>query len=305
MRYRQTRRFGAARKGLGGSNLLRRALTDYDPGARTDEIQPGGPADCGRRRDSFSRALKNYTSLKRAKYCLVAEGCSPWSPRLTEAVAHGCVPVFLSPLLRPPYASVLDYSKFSIWLNEKDIPHIPSLLRRYDHASLFENLMRIRPLFAFCVDGGGEDGCGRGGSLGVPGDGLPFLVYEMFSRKVNTYSDTSSTLLTEGGYTSVDYACNAEDGSCSLSLNQERRCAMANRRACMCQREVMGYPRWEHHEPQGPQATYIATTHSPFLLHAPLASLRPQPGTADLPLRRRVGQSRRLSSTFLSYACFP
>ena len=183
----------------------------------------------------FRVPSKNYTSLlKRAKYCLVTEGFSPWSPRLTEAVAHGCVPVFLSPLLRPPYASVLDYAKFSVWLTEEDIPHIPSLLRRYDHASLFENLMRIRPLFAFCVDGGGEDGCGRGGSLGVPGDGLPFLVYEMFSRKVNAYSQTSSTLLTEGGYTSVDYACNAEDGSCSLSLKDERwRCAMATRHACM------------------------------------------------------------------------
>ena len=227
---------------------LRRALTDYyDPGGpdrrKYNQEDPPIAGDVVIR---FRVPSKNYTSLlKRAKYCLVTEGFSPWSPRLTEAVAHGCVPVFLSPLLRPPYASVLDYSKFSIWLNEKDIPHIPSLLRRYDHASLFENLMRIRPLFAFCVDGGGEDGCGRGGSLGVPGDGLPFLVYEMFSRKVNAYTDTSSTLLTEGGYTPVDYACNAEDGSCSLSLKDERwRCAMANRHACMCQREVDGVYRY-------------------------------------------------------------
>ena len=79
----------------------------------------------------------------------------------------------------------------------------------------------------------------------MPGDGLPFLVYEMFSRKVNAYTDTSSTLLTEGGYTSVDYACNAEDGSCSLSLKDERwKCAMANRHACMCQREVDGVYRY-------------------------------------------------------------
>ena len=40
----------------------------------------------------FRVPSKNYTSLlKRAKYCLVTEGFSPWSPRLTEAVAHGCV----------------------------------------------------------------------------------------------------------------------------------------------------------------------------------------------------------------------
>ena len=95
---------------------LRRALTDsMIPGARTD----GNTTRRTRRlRETcvirFRVPSKNYTSLlKRAKYGLVTEGFSPWSPRLTEAVAHGCVPVFLSPLLRPPYASVLDYSKFS------------------------------------------------------------------------------------------------------------------------------------------------------------------------------------------------
>ena len=52
----------------------------------------------------------------------MTEGFSPWSPRLTESIAAGCVPAFLSPSLRPPYAAVLDWSTFSVVLTEEDIP---------------------------------------------------------------------------------------------------------------------------------------------------------------------------------------
>lgn len=217
---------------------VRRALTDfYDPGGPDRrKYKQEDPPIRGEVVIRFRIPKANYTSLlKRSKYCLVTEGFSPWSPRLTEAVAHGCVPVFLSPLLRPPYASVLDYSKFSVWVTEKDVPDIPAILRKLNHAALFSNLMRVRPLFAFCVDGGGEDGCGRGKSIGVPGDGLPFLVYEMFARKLNA----PGILLGEGGDVRVTHACDAATGACSIEMENEAwRCAMANRHACMCQKRV-------------------------------------------------------------------
>jgi hypothetical protein len=48
------------------------------------------------------------------------------------------------------------------------------VLEAYDWAYLHANLLRVRPLFAFCVDDGGEDGCGEGD---LPGDGLPLVVF--------------------------------------------------------------------------------------------------------------------------------
>ena len=91
--------FGAEGASGGLEYDLRRALTAFMiPGARTD----GNTTRRTRRlreTSSFVSACPRKITLhllKRAKYCLVTEGFSPWSPRLTEAVAHGCVPVFLS-----------------------------------------------------------------------------------------------------------------------------------------------------------------------------------------------------------------
>ena len=96
--------------------------------------------------------------MRRAKYCVVTEGFSPWSPRLTEAVASGCVPAFLSPSLEPPFASVLDWSKFSVTLAPADVPRLRAVLERYDHGSLHANLLRARPVFAFCANDGARKG---------------------------------------------------------------------------------------------------------------------------------------------------
>ena len=39
--------------------------------------------------------------MRRAKYCLQADGNAPWSPRLMQYVISGCVPVFISDLFLP------------------------------------------------------------------------------------------------------------------------------------------------------------------------------------------------------------
>ncbi|KAH8082922.1 SET domain-containing protein [Aureococcus anophagefferens] len=156
---------------------LRRALTDaWDPGGplRAKRGVARAPPPLDPRVDvRFLMAKANYTeSMRRAKYCVVTEGFSPWSPRLSEAVALGCVPCFLSPSLAPPYATVLDWSAFSVEIAEADVGRLPEVLAAYDWAYLHANLLRVRPLFAFCVDDGGEDGCGEGD---LPGDGLPLV----------------------------------------------------------------------------------------------------------------------------------
>ena len=246
---------------------LRRALTDaWDPGGplRAKRGVADAPPPLDPRVDvRFLMAKANYTeSMRRAKYCVVTEGFSPWSPRLSEAVALGCVPCFLSPSLAPPYAAVLDWSAFSVEINEADVGRLPEVLAAYDWAHLHANLLRVRPLFAFCVDDGGEDGCGEGD---LPGDGLPLVVFLMATRRIvapppppepgaDRYDGTATLLASAaGGDATADadvlYACSLASGACRYEVRgDEWECAMANKHACMCKKRVAG--NW----------TYVGTT---------------------------------------------
>lgn len=194
----------------------------------------------GRPRDDrvfvrFSTDAENYTwAMTRSKFCIISEGYSPWSPRLTEAVGFGCVPAILSPTYLPPYPS-LNWTKFSVVLERADIPVLPEVLERYDHAELFRNLLLVRHLFAFCIDQGGQDGCG-----GLPkGDGLPLVIFELAARNTPPERRTSpvSLLRSEGEDVLVDYACD-DRGSCVFDMdgNERWRCDVVNRNACECRR---------------------------------------------------------------------
>ncbi|KAJ8601494.1 hypothetical protein CTAYLR_006713 [Chrysophaeum taylorii] len=192
----------------------------------------------------FAMPKDNYTdAMRRARYCVVSEGFSPWSPRLAEAVAHGCVPVLLSPSLDPPYSSVLDWSKFSVSIQAADIPRLPELLEPLDHASLHRDLLRVRPLFAFCIDQGGEDDCGGNNH----GDGLPLVIFEMAHRHTTHPAGTdffdaarddrgTAHLLTnKDTYAPIDYSCHASNGTCDYRVNDQNwRCDMVNKNACQC-----------------------------------------------------------------------
>ncbi|KAH8052863.1 SET domain-containing protein [Aureococcus anophagefferens] len=109
-------------------------------------------------------------ALFASKFCLVVEGFAPWTPRLAEAIAAGCVPAFLSPAYRPPFADVLDWPAFSATLRRDDVGTLRDALAKLDHAALHANLLKVRDLFAFHVDAGGAGGA------------LPLAVFEMWRR---------------------------------------------------------------------------------------------------------------------------
>ena len=125
--------------------------------------------------------------MKRSKFCIISEGHAPWTPRITEAIARGCVPVLLSPLYEPPFANILDWSKFAVTdlRVPHDLPQLRAKLRSRDYATLHKNLLLIRPLFKYCVDHGVADGGGASdGGICAPGSGdaLSMLVFEMAQR---------------------------------------------------------------------------------------------------------------------------
>ena len=198
----------------------------------------------------FSIPFTNYSNLmRRSKYCVVSEGYSPWSPRLAEAVAVGCVPVLLSPALEPPYADVLDWSKFAVRVDEADLPRLPDVLAAKDHADLHANLLRVQPLFAFCVDEGGEDDCGGQDR----GDALALIVFDMWRKSQQSRKRRHTSSLSgyagvaelaagrgpdgaEPTTTAVRYACRLdENGTCAYEFHGDTwLCTMVNALNCEC-----------------------------------------------------------------------
>ncbi|CAI9093532.1 OLC1v1029044C1 [Oldenlandia corymbosa var. corymbosa] len=74
--------------------------------------------------------------MKSSKYCICARGYEVNSPRLVEAIMYGCVPVIISDNFVPPFFEVLNWEKFAVFVLEKDIPNLKTILlsiseRRY------------------------------------------------------------------------------------------------------------------------------------------------------------------------------
>ena len=97
--------------------------------------------------------LADYrTAARQARYCAVCGGNAPWTPRLVEAMQLGCVPVLLDDRYAPPFAPLLDYSKFVVQLRTRDVPRLHELLPPLDLVALQRGLVRARRAFEYHLD---------------------------------------------------------------------------------------------------------------------------------------------------------
>ncbi|XP_065873184.1 probable glycosyltransferase At5g03795 [Euphorbia lathyris] len=72
---------------------------------------------------------KNYIEyMKSSKYCICPKGHEVNSPRIVEALFYECVPVIISDNYIPPLFEVLEWESFAVFVLEKDIPHLKSIL---------------------------------------------------------------------------------------------------------------------------------------------------------------------------------
>jgi hypothetical protein len=69
--------------------------------------------------------------MRAASICLVPRGDTPTSARLFQALLSHCVPLILSPHIRPslPFSTHLDYDSFSFFLSPLSLSSVDSLLR--------------------------------------------------------------------------------------------------------------------------------------------------------------------------------
>lgn len=68
------------------------------------------------------------SEIARSVFCLCPLGWAPWSPRLVESVALGCVPVIIADGIRLPFESTVPWSGISLTVREKDVSKLGGIL---------------------------------------------------------------------------------------------------------------------------------------------------------------------------------
>ena len=66
--------------------------------------------------------------LSNSTFCLVPRGRRLASFRFLEAMQHICIPVILSNGWDLPFSEVIDWSKFSVMIDERRLMQVPSIL---------------------------------------------------------------------------------------------------------------------------------------------------------------------------------
>ncbi|KAE9616708.1 putative xylogalacturonan beta-1,3-xylosyltransferase [Lupinus albus] len=68
------------------------------------------------------------SEIARSVFCLCPLGWAPWSPRLVESVALGCVPVVIADGIRLPFSSAVKWSDISVTVAEEDVGRLAEIL---------------------------------------------------------------------------------------------------------------------------------------------------------------------------------
>lgn len=72
------------------------------------------------------------SEIVRSVFCLCPLGWAPWSPRLVESVALGCVPVIIADGIRLAFPSTVKWPEISLTVAEKDVSKLGEIL---DHVA--------------------------------------------------------------------------------------------------------------------------------------------------------------------------
>ncbi|KAL9313449.1 hypothetical protein ACSQ67_018901 [Phaseolus vulgaris] len=92
-----------------------------------------------------SKGNRNYIQyMKSSKYCICAKGYEVNSPRVVEAIFFECVPVIISDNFVPPFFEMLNWESFAVFVLEKDIPNLKSILLSIPQKRYLQMQMMVR-----------------------------------------------------------------------------------------------------------------------------------------------------------------
>ncbi|KAB2050566.1 hypothetical protein ES319_A13G255000v1 [Gossypium barbadense] len=76
------------------------------------------------------------SEIVRSVFCLCPLGWAPWSPRLVEFVALGCVPVIIADGIQLPFPSAVKWSEISLTVAERDVGKLGRILEHVAKTNL-------------------------------------------------------------------------------------------------------------------------------------------------------------------------
>ncbi|KAF9689067.1 hypothetical protein SADUNF_Sadunf01G0053200 [Salix dunnii] len=88
--------------------------------------------------------------FKRSKFCLHVKGYEVNTARVSDAIHYGCIPVIISNYYDLPFSNVVDWSKFSVVINQRDIASLKTRLlsiKREMYLRMYHNLCKVRRHF--------------------------------------------------------------------------------------------------------------------------------------------------------------
>lgn len=125
-------------RGLGGNPVSQRTILSFYAGHMHGRVRPlllkywNGKDDDMRIYGPLPKKVsskKSYAQhMKTSKFCICPMGYEVNSPRIVEAIYYECVPVIIADNFVPPFDDVLDWTKFSVIVEEKDIPDLKNIL---------------------------------------------------------------------------------------------------------------------------------------------------------------------------------
>lgn len=91
--------------------------------------------------------------LVNSKYSLYMYGDRVHTSRLYDVMTFGAVPVIVADNYDLPFSWLLDWSKFSVRVLERDIQNLPRILENADYDSLRRELKKVSPFFQYHQSG--------------------------------------------------------------------------------------------------------------------------------------------------------
>jgi xylogalacturonan beta-1,3-xylosyltransferase len=85
-------------------------------------------------------------------FCLHIFGAAGWSARLSETIYAGCIPVLTSDVTHPPFSDVLNWAKFSYFVDWRDLEQLEEVLMSIAPQEIKEkqeSLLLVREAFMY------------------------------------------------------------------------------------------------------------------------------------------------------------